>query len=72
MQSNTQTKQATQSQYYSVKELSAIFSLSKATVSQAIKAGRIPCIRVSKYPLIPRVWVEQQHQTALASVGGAQ
>ena len=63
-------KEAVVPQFYGVKDIAIIMGMSKAAVSNSIKAGKIPAIRVSHYPLIPRSWVEQQQQAALASVGG--
>jgi excisionase family DNA binding protein len=62
-------KEAVAPQFYGVKEIAVILGVSKATITNSIKAGRIPAIRVSKYPLIPRDWVDQQYQAAIASVG---
>ncbi|GMO27393.1 MAG: hypothetical protein Ta2B_08080 [Termitinemataceae bacterium] len=65
------TEQAVQPQYYGVKDIASILGVSRATVSVAIKRGKIPCIRVSNYPLIPREWVEQIHTEATSFMQGA-
>jgi excisionase family DNA binding protein len=50
--------QLPEAQFFSVREVAAILNLSKSAVSQAIKRGRIPAIRVSCWPLVPKSWVE--------------
>lgn len=43
--------------FYSIKEVSALFSVSKSALYDAIYKGKIPCKRLGRRILIPKKYV---------------
>jgi excisionase family DNA binding protein len=56
--------------FLSVRDTAERLGVSKPTVSRLIKAGKIPCIRVGAYPLIPISWLQEQEEAALSKMKG--
>jgi len=57
-----------ESRFLNLTETAKVLGVSKSSVCLAVKAGRIPAVRISCYPLVPRAWVDEQEAKALASV----
>jgi hypothetical protein len=59
MKSNSQPKQADYDpQFYQLREVATILGVSKSWVSQQIKHGKIPCLRIGCYPLIGKAFID--------------
>jgi excisionase family DNA binding protein len=62
--------EAQAARFFSVRNTAEILCVSKPTISRLIKAGKIPCIRIGAYPLIPVSWLQEQEDAALSKTKG--
>jgi excisionase family DNA binding protein len=56
--------------FLSVRSVAETLGVSRPTISRLIKAGKIPCIRVGAYPLIPISWLQEQEEAAFSKMKG--
>jgi excisionase family DNA binding protein len=62
--------EAQTARFLSVRGAAERLGVSKPTVSRLIKTGKIPCIRIGAYPLIPIAWLEEREDFALSRTKG--
>ena len=53
-------------QFLSLRSTVERIGISRPTVSRLINAGKIPCVRIGAYPLIPVSWLQEQEDSALS------
>jgi excisionase family DNA binding protein len=58
--------------FLTLTETAALLGLSKATVCRAVKMGKIPHVTISRYPLVPRKWIDDTVRLAIGSLREAQ
>jgi excisionase family DNA binding protein len=56
--------------FLSLRSTAERLGVSRPTVSRLIKAGKIPCVRIGAYPLIPVSWLQEQEDATLSKPKG--
>ncbi|WP_062327060.1 excisionase family DNA-binding protein [Treponema endosymbiont of Eucomonympha sp.] len=62
----------TERQFFQLREVAELMHVSKACVCQWIKHGKIPAVRVGKYPLIGKAFIDDLIQKSNTTFEGGQ